>query len=405
MHRLAPHALLVPLLVLASPVASQPADEVYLETHTGIERVPLLIAPLLGDEAAGALVREVIASDLLFSGLFDAPAPGDRQAYRLEGVVERQGERHVVTASLRQGENGVVLFGKRWSGSEKSLRRIAHRISDAIVEVFTGRPGPFDSRIAYVSQRGESRDVWVVDYDGSNASRITQDGALVLSPEVSADGAAMVFTSYVGGEPAVYLVERETGEVRRLLQREGLNQSPALSPDGRSLAISAYFDGNAEIYLTDLAGSSLRRLTSHPGIDVSPAWSPTGREIAFQSDRSGTPQVFLMSADGLDAQRLTFDGGYNGEPSFSPDGSRLAFSSRQGGTFQIAVMDLASREVSVLTTGPWNHESPCWSPDGEFLTFASDRSGSYDVWIMRRDGTAARALGARGANRHPFWYR
>lgn len=408
MSPLSPKSLaLVALLLipLAGVAVAQPDDEVWLGTDTGVERIPLLVAPLLGEEAASAEIRQVVSADLLFSGLFTAPAPGDRSAYRLEGVVEKQGERFVVTASLRQGEGGVVLFGKRWSGSQRSLRRIAHRMSDEIVEVFTGRRGAFDSRIAFVSETGGRHDVWVVDYDGANAMRVTQDGALVLSPEVSEDGGSLLFTSYVGGEPAVYAVTRATGEVRRLLSREGLNQSPALSPDGSRLALSAYFDGNAEIYTAALDGSALRRLTSHPGIDVSPDWSPTGREIAFQSDRSGTPQLYLMSSDGLDVQRLTFDGGYNGEPAFSPDGSRVAFSSRRQGRFQIAVLDLATRQVELLTDGPWNHETPSWSPDGEFLTYASDRGGRYDVWIVRRDGTGGRALGARGVNTHPFWYR
>jgi TolB protein len=396
---------LLALLGLAVPAAAQPADEVWLGSDTGVERIPLDVAPLLGDSAAGLLIRQVVNADLLLSGLFQPPAPGDRDAYKLEGVIEKTGERFVVTASLRQGEGGVVLFGKRWSGSERSLRRIAHRISDAILEVFTGRRGPFDSRIAYVSQRGGRSDVWVMDYDGAHPQQVTQDGELVLSPEVSDDGTALLFTSYVGGEPGVYRVDRVSGDVRRLLAREGLNQSPAISPDGGELAISAAFDGNSEIYVTDLAGGSLRRLTRHPGIDVSPDWSPTGTEIVFQSDRPGTPQVHAMSSDGLGVRRLTFEGSYNGEPAYSPDGSRLAFSSRKNGKFQIAVMELSTGRVEILTHGPWNHESPSWSPDGEFLAYACDKTGRYDVWIMRRDGTAPRALGGRGTNRHPFWYR
>ena len=57
MRRLSPKSLplLAPLLLLlAGAGAAQPEDEVWLGTDTGVERIPLLVSPLLGDESAAA---------------------------------------------------------------------------------------------------------------------------------------------------------------------------------------------------------------------------------------------------------------------------------------------------------------------------------------------------------------
>lgn len=405
-------AVLVAAGLFATPSAAQLPGEVTVGTSEGVERIPLAVSEMLGTPEASRVVRRVVLDDLAMSGDFDLVPDGPRARHRLSGLVESTpgdgadgSVEHVVTVSLEEIASGRVLTARRLRGGESSLRRIGHRIADEILEVFTGREGAFDSRIAFVSDRGAGRDVHVMDWDGNNVARVTNDEALVLSPEVSPDGDRLLFTSYVEGTPSVYLVERESGRVARLFAREGLNQSPAFEPGGERLAFSAAFDGDSEIYVSDLRGQGLRRLTHHPAIDVSPAWSPSGREIAFVSDRSGTPQVHVMDAEGLDVRRLTFEGSYNAEPAWSPDGSALAFSTRVDGRFHVAVLDVTRGEVRVLTDGRHDDEGPTWSPDGRMIAFASNRGGAYDIWVMRRDGTGLKRVGPAGENRFPFWYR
>jgi TolB protein len=399
-------AVLALLLGLAGAGLAQPTGEVRVGTREGQPLVKLDMPPFVGDPAAGDQVRGVVRDDLHFSGLFEIPE-GAPTPYRLTGAVETVEGKHVVTVSLQETEAGQApLFSKRFRGGADSLRRIAHRIADEVVRAFTGQVGSFDTRIAFVSDRGEGRDVYLMDYDGASVSRVTKDRALVLSPEVSPDGKLLLFTSYASGVPAVFLVKRESGEMKRLFPKRDLNQSPAFSPDGSELAFSATFEGNSEIYVSDLSGGRLRRLTQHPSIDVSPAWTPTGREIVFVSDRSGGPQLHVMTAEGLDVRRLTTAGNYNSEPAVSPDGATIAFSSRQAGHFHLALLDRATNAVTALTSGPHDDESPCWSPNGEYIAFASNRDGGkYDIWIVRRDGDQPRRVGSRGENRHPFWYR
>jgi TolB protein len=402
-------ALLLATLALgasAAPAQAPPAsNDVRLQTGTGITRLPLDLPPFTGDPATDATLRAVIRDDLFFSGLFELVPEGSVAPWRIEGTIEESSGQKAVTFFVKNTAEGRFEGGKRYRGGDDAMRRIGHKIAEEIVRILTGTPGAFDTRIAYVSDLGDRRDVWVMDYDGANGTRVTNDGALVLSPEVSPDGKLLLFTSYVSQRPSVYVVKRDTGEIRKLLTKEGLNQAPAFSPDGRALALSATFDGNSEIYLAAPDGTNLRRLTDHPAIDVSPAWSPSGREIAFTSDRTGVPQIHVMSADGLDVRRLSMEGAYNSEPAWSPDGTTIAYSSRESGRFQIRLLDVATGRSVAITDGKANYEAPSWSPNGEALAIASDRDGKYDIWVMRKDGSGLRRVSTRGSNRFPFWYR
>jgi TolB protein len=400
-------AVVIVIACMAGESRAQGATDVRLRADQGVQRIVLDVPVFPGDAASDELLRRVIRDDLFFSGLFEFVPPGSPAPYRLEGMIEAEADQHVVTVTLLEieGTEPRVLAAKRYRGQVKSMRRVAHRIAEDVVAVFTGQRPAFDTRIAFVSNAGDRRDIHVMDYDGANAVPVTKDGAIVLSPEVSPDGQMLIFTSYVSRLPAVYVVRRDTGEIRKLLAREGLNQSPSFSPDGQKLALAAVFDGNSEIYVSDLLGKSLRRLTDSPAIDVSPAWSPGGQELAFCSDRAGTPQIYVMSADGLEPRRITRDGAYNSDPAWSPDGTMLAHASRQAGRFQVAIVDVATGRSTTITDGMANYESPCWSPDGEFLAVSSDRDGKYDIWVMRKDGSALRRVGSRGENRFPFWYR
>jgi len=396
---------IVALLLAADLRAQAPGSDVTLQTNVGAQRFQIDLPPFVGDPATDQLVRRVIRDDLFFSGRFEFTPEGTAAPWRVEGLIEPEGEQVAISFSLKNTIDARIEGGKKFRSDASATRRVAHRIAEEILRILTGQEGGFDTRIAFVSNLGDQRDVNVMDYDGSNVARVTRDGALVLSPEVSPDGHLLLFTSYVSGKPSVYMVRRDTGEIRKLFSREGLNQSPAFSPDGQTIAFSAAFEGNSEIYLSDLLGKNMHRLTDNEAIDVSPAWSPTGKEIAFTSDRGGTPQIYIMSADGLETRRVTMEGSYNSDPAWSPDGTTLAYASRQGGRFQICLLDVASGKVTTITDGRANNESPSWSPNGEYLAFASDRDGRYDIWIMRRDGSTPRRIGTRGENRFPAWYR
>lgn len=422
-----PRVLMSLFAILACAGLSWPqGDEVYLEiTSPGLRRVAVAAPPFLilpGTPAENAAeFQKTLDRDLeaaapiavverrLYSLVEDDPRPEVlHQRWRaigaqflLTGTVVRAGGQLVIEARLVDLLSGELAFAKRYRAGLTAVPAAAHTLANDIVQQFTGRPGPFLSRIAFVSDRSGSSELWIMDWDGANPRQLTKHGAIALAPTWSPDGRHLVFTSYLRGAPALYLLTPAEGYLKLLWDQGGVNSSPAVSPDGKTIAFASAVDGNVDIWLIPVEGGDARRLTSARAIDTQPTWAPNGRQIAFTSTRSGSPQIYLMDADGTNVRRLSFGGEFHDEPQFSSDGMRVVCTTRVGGRFQLATLDTVSGDRRVLP-GPGSNENPTFAPDGSMIAFESNRTGSPQIFITDADGVP-RQLTTEGTNHSPAW--
>jgi TolB protein len=408
----------------ARPSAAQ--DELYLEiTQPGLRRVavaapPLMVLPGTPAEAAkgfqetldndlAAAAPIAVVDDRLYALVEDDPRPEVlNQRWRsigaqflLSGTVVRAGGQLVVEARLVDLVSGEFAFAKRYRAGISASQVVAHTLSNDIVQVFTGRPGPFLSRIGFISDRSGDSELWIMDWDGSNQKQITKHSTIALGPTWSPDGKQLVFTSFLRGAPALFLLTPHEGYLRPLWDKGGVNSSASYSPDGKQIAFASSHDGNTDIYTMPIEGGTPRRLTSARGIDTQPAWAPNGRQIAFTSTRSGSPQIYLMDADGSNVRRLSFDGIFHDEATWTHDGTRIACTTKEQGLFKIATIDTVTSQRTVIPA-PGNNESPTFSPDGSMIAFVSDRSGTPQVFITDADGVPHQ-LTSEGKNHSPTW--
>ncbi|HLK51232.1 MAG TPA: DPP IV N-terminal domain-containing protein [Bryobacteraceae bacterium] len=301
------------------------------------------------------------------------------------------------------------VIGKRYLGSvdDAGARKIAHEFAADILAIF-GQQSLFGTKIIFVSNRSGHKEVWMMDWDGSNQRQVTQFKSLSIMPAISPDGSKIAFTSYVRGNPGIFLFSVDP--IRQLNfynQVASLNETPDFTPDGKQIVYSSSASGWAQIYIANLDGSNLRRISSSRAIEVEPKVNPkTGAEMVFVSGRSGPQQIYKMNMDGADVERLTPGEGEASNPSWNPDGQHIAFSWTQGyatGNFNVFVMDVASRSYTQLTHGEGRNENPSWAPDGKHLVFMSTRSGPPQIWSMLADGTQVKQLTTQGSNWTPVW--
>lgn len=152
----------------------------------------------------------------------------------------------------------------------------------------------------------------------------------------------IVFISDRDGNWQIYVMNTDGSNVTRLTNLPGIKESPVFSPDGGRIAFVSYVEGSDQIFVMNMDGSNVIRLTNPPGENGEPTFSPDGRRIAFSSFASGlsgyqmsTHQIYVMNVDGSNVTRLTNDPQGTGSPSFSPTGQRIAFT----GDNQIYLMD------------------------------------------------------------------
>lgn len=130
---------------------------------------------------------------------------------------------------------------------------------------------PDGSRLAFVSDRSDKRQIYVINPSAGEAEAVTsvEDGvnAFAWAP----DGLRLAYTS----------IELTKGAFTV--------GSFAWSPDGTAIAFDHRLDddpangGTADISIVTVAGGATRALVTQDGPDTHPVWSPDGSRIAFET--------------------------------------------------------------------------------------------------------------------------
>lgn len=365
-------------------------------------------------------VRGVVKSDLDFPKIFNLiEGGGDSEGVKKDlsrwatlgadllvtGEVERFLGRSHLAGALRDVTTGDVLFQKKYPLELDGERTAAHAFANDVIQHLTGKSGVSGSRIVFVNDATGKKELCVIDYDGANFRRLTNDKSITLFPRSSPDGKNVVFTSFRDGFPTIQVVGAD-GQGRRTLCRfDGLNSSADWLPDGQSLIATLSLGRDPSLHQVDLQGRIMRTLTNAAAVDTAPTLSPDGVQLAFTSDRPGRPQIFVMNASGANLRRLVQMNGWCDSPAWSPEGHMIAFTfSERGKNFDIYTVEVATARVERLTYGEGDNENAAWSPDGRWLVFTSTRRGKPELFIMGADGSLPRPVGALpGRSFTPDW--
>jgi TolB protein len=296
--------------------------------------------------------------------------------------------------------------------------------------------------IAFTVNSSGFGEIWIMDSDGGNRTRLTPageaptDAAGSTSPAWSPNGELIAYASTGDAleedqlDFEIYVMRADGGEPQRLTNDRVLDATPAWSPDGTRIAF-AHLPGwgtedlDGVIALVDTDGQNRAQLTRHPEaemtFDADPAWSPDGELVAFTRttflpDLVIRSAIFMIEPMGENERLLVDDGA---DPAWSPDGRLVAFTStrdRNGETCfeecrvngEIYVMRSDGTDLRRLTTDEADDRSPAWSPDGTQIVFVSDRSNranhENEIYVMAADGGDVKRITTNGVwDLEPAW--
>ncbi len=321
----------------------------------------------------------------------------------ITGGLQIEGNNMVVELRLFDTFKGKLLIGKRYRTTAGEQRAVVRRFCSEVLLALTGKPGFFDSQLAFVSNGSGQKEIYLCDFDGRNARQLTHKRSISAFPDWSSDGRYLAYTSFING-PSQIFIHNLKNNLEKHVAYKGVQISPVWSPARFELAASLSITGDQEIYLLTGEGKMIKRLTDSRGIDVDISWSPDGKKIAFVSNRSGKPQIYIQEIDSGRVQRLTFEGNYNTQPSWSPKGGMIAYSSMEGSEINICVIDIDGNSPIQLTYNQGDNEAPSWSPDGSLIAFSSTREGKSKIYVMTAFGTdQRRLLTLPGEQSYPRW--
>jgi Tol biopolymer transport system component/DNA-binding winged helix-turn-helix (wHTH) protein len=215
------------------------------------------------------------------SGLLRAPANGSKPP----STVDVAGLNASVPATARM--RGMLAF-VRWTYNVDVYRfdpdKPAGGVATSTLDDYSPDFSPDGKRIAFVSDRAGSGEIWVAAADGSGAHPLTH-GPTHGSPHWAPDGRSIAFDS--------------------------------LSPDDRQW----------HVWTVDSDGGAPRQITHGPGHQNIPSWSHDGRWIYFSADRGRGRNIWRVNAHDGTEQQIT----RTGAGSFaleSADGSSLLYQPR-----------------------------------------------------------------------------
>ncbi len=250
-------------------------------------------------------------------------------------------------------------------------------------------------------------EIWRMNADGTDKFNLTNYSDMIDSEAVYfPDGSKIAYIATSGPGPIIdtntfeiYVMNADGSNKTRLTYNNVKDSHPAVSPDGTKIAFLSHRDDpRGDIYVMDIDGSNVVRLTTTSDTDSNPTWSPDGTKIAFVSRRSGYEEIWVMNADGSNQTQLTHNNSSSIWPAWSPSPDNLiAFASyheTSHNMYQIYVIKPDGTNQTRLTfEDNIEHRMPAWSPyggvysgDGAKISYDSgepvEDSWKHEIYVM-----------------------
>ncbi len=325
---------------------------------------------------------------------------------------------------------------------------------EALGRVGAPKLSPDGTKILYsvsyesVEQNRSNAELYVMDADGQNQTRITKSaksesnycwidgGKKIAFLYPDSDGKQQIWTMNADGSSRTQISKEEKGvdgflfspdekKVVMIQPIKWARTAQDVYPDlpdatGRIIDDMMYkhwdewvteiphpfladFDGSALANQKDImADEPLYEAPMKPfgGIE-SFAWTPDSKKLAYVSRKksgmeyaiSTNSDIYLYDLESGATENLT-EGmmGYDTAPAFSPDGTKLAFLSMERDGYEsdknrVMVRDLASGTIKDLTAD-WDYtvDDIAWQPNSQGLFFLAYQNGVKPVFSITLDG-------------------
>ena len=196
-------------------------------------------------------------------------------------------------------------------------------ISDEVSEIAFGR------HLVY-SRQIEDTNIWRAELPKNRAFPVEAELFITSTwvdqtPKYSPDGKKIAFISSRSGTREVWVSNADGSDAIRVTSVNGpMTGQPSWSPDGQLITFHARLEGTLDLFAIPAAGGPPKRLTTNSWEDHYPNYSRDGRSMFFSSRRSGDLQIWKMSSEGDGAMPITTSGGAH-NPAESPDGKAVFY--------------------------------------------------------------------------------
>jgi Tol biopolymer transport system component len=201
------------------------------------------------------------------------------------------------------------------------------------------------------------------------------------APAFSHAGQRLAYLSNRGGTTQVWMTDLQRGEPRQITNHPGPEELMyvAWSGDDQTLILTVRdLVRDARLMSVPVQGGMLGEYW--PAWSSNPTQAPDDR-WAFVTWTGGQTDIYGVSRDGVQYPlAMTIED--EDVPNIDRSGTKVAYNAGTQGARRIQIVPATGGEPMVLPQIGEDDSNPVWSPDGSALAIVSTTNGRDDVWIV-----------------------
>ena len=209
-------------------------------------------------------------------------------------VLSFDGTQLGISHHVAEEDNASTIFVLPVEGSDEPRRVTLPHVGHSYLHGFS----PDAKQVVFTGGRNDKYDIYLADVATGEETAVTDTPGLDDGPEFSADGRYIYFNSNRSGMMQLWRVDADGGNPTRLTHDHDYNDwFPHLSPDGKEIIFLSFgtdvessqhpFYQHVTLRLMPVGGGEPRvvaYLYGGQGTINVPSWSPDGRYVAFISN-------------------------------------------------------------------------------------------------------------------------
>lgn len=269
----------------------------------------------------------------------------------------------------------------------------------------------------------ENKDIYLLDETGINPIRLTSYTSVESFPSITGDGKKVFFVSDKENQEQsnpfqkpteVYVIDLDTKEVTRLTFDDRMDYGLSVSDDGTKIVYMTQEMGqegyeNPQMMIMNADGTGQEVIQDEALKNCIPKLSGDGRWVVFNSYRQGSMDIFLMDLENEKTKNLTNTVVSEYFPSINYDGSVIVYEKLLNGIqdeslYELYRIDPDGKNEVAITHYKFGDSFPAVTSDGKQIVFVSkrwdwDEDGHLNeaLFIMNIDGSNLRKISKQPA--------
>ncbi|HEY8204365.1 MAG TPA: protein kinase [Pyrinomonadaceae bacterium] len=251
---------------------------------------------------------------------------------------------------------------------------------------------PDGRMIAFSSNRGKYRDIWIKQTTMGDPSQVTKGEWNSWNPIWSPDNQQIAFLSRRGDQTGIWRMPAFGGTPTLIMAPvSGALRLKRWSKDGRRI----YYELVPNLFALDVVSGQATQVTKFESSESSnpPSFSLSLNEdrIAYTERKNKQVDIWVMPKNGGSPVRVTNDSAEDRNPVWHPDGKRIIYSSVRDGTYQLCIAYLDGRAPLQITSGEGDKIALEISDNGTEILYYAAKEES-DIWRVNVETAAESAF-------------